>query len=100
MALNREDRISAKDMLAIIKTDIKNLEEIAPLIPEQIIDKYNDKYENEKNVKKPNITNGLTPIRVNTPDDDIPHAPPSSPAINAKNEPVLIVELDNENGLM
>lgn len=102
LALNREDRISAKDMLSIIKTDIKNLEEIAPLIPEQIIDKYNSKYENEKNVKKPNITNGLTPIRVNTPDDDVPHPPPSSPAIK---DDVLIVnindiKLDNTDGLM
>lgn len=82
LALNREDRISAKDMLSIVKTDIKNLEEIAPLIPENIIKIYNDKYGSDNNVKKPNITNGLTPIRVNTP-DVTPTPPPP------KNSPVL-----------
>jgi hypothetical protein len=106
LALNREDRITAKDMLNIIKTDIKNLEEIAPLIPEEIIDKYNKKYQNEQNVKKPNITNGLTPIRVNTPDDDVPPpaAPPSSPKMPPQEQPYIVniddVKLeDNEEGL-
>ena len=67
LALNRKDRISPKDMLSIIKTDIKNLEDISPLIPEDIIDsdrkEFGDKYEN---IKKPNITNGLSPIEINT----------------------------------
>jgi hypothetical protein len=98
LALNREDRISAKDMLNIIKTDIKNLEEIAPLIPEEIIEKYNTKYDSEKNVKKPNITNGLTPIRVNTPNDEphSPDVPPNTPTFININD----IELDNNEGLM
>lgn len=93
LALNREDRVSAKDMLSIVKTDIKNLEEIAPLIPEQIIEKYNDKYKDDKSVKKPNITNGLTPIRVNIPTP--PACPPSSPIIGPANEAPYIVDIDN-----
>ena len=106
LALNREDRITAKDMLNIIKTDIKNLEEIAPLIPEEIIEKYNKKYQDEKNVKKPNITNGLTPIRVNTPDDDVPPpaAPPSSPKMPPQEQPFIVnvddIKLNNDEGLM
>lgn len=100
LALNREDRVSAKDMLSIIKTDIKNLEEIAPLIPEIIIEKYNEKYKNDTSVKKPNITNGLTPIRINTPDDDAPSPPPNSP----NEKPVIVniddIKLNDENGLM
>jgi hypothetical protein len=106
LALNREDRITAKDMLNIIKTDIKNLEEIAPLIPEEIIEKYNKKYQDEKNVKKPNITNGLTPIRVNTPDDDVPPpaAPPSSPKMPPQEQPFIVnvddIKLNNNEGLM
>lgn len=105
LALNREDRITAKDMLNIIKTDIKNLEEIAPLIPEQIIEKYNSKYHNETNVKKPNITNGLTPIRVNTPDDDkVAVTTPPAPH-NSVDDLTYIVNVDdikpeNDNGLM
>lgn len=69
LALNRKDRISPKDMLSIVKTDVKNLEDISPLIPEDILEEYKaeygDKYEH---IKKPNITNGLSPIEVNTSD--------------------------------
>jgi hypothetical protein len=68
LALHRVDRISAKDMLNIVKMDIQNLEEIAPLIPENIILNFNAKYKNDVAVKRPNITNGLTPIRVNSSD--------------------------------
>jgi len=63
LALPREQRISAKDLLNIIKTDIKNLNDIMPLIDEDIILKYNAKYK-EQNVKKPNIVNGLSEIRI------------------------------------
>ena len=38
LSLKRDQRISAKDMLQIIKTDIKNLQDIAPLIDEEIIE--------------------------------------------------------------
>jgi len=103
LSLNRTDRISAKDMLSIVKTDINNLEEIAPLIPEGIIHKYNDKYKNENNVKKPNITNGLTPIRVNVP----PPAPPPSPVLAPLPPPDLnnvVLNIDvidvNDEGMM
>lgn len=63
LALPREQRINAKDLLNIIKTDIKNLNDIMPLIDEDIIMKYNDKYK-EQNVKKPNIVNGLSEIHI------------------------------------
>lgn len=63
LSLPREQRISAKDLLNIIKTDIKNLNDIMPLIDDDIIQKYNNKYK-EQNVKKPNIVNGLSEIRI------------------------------------
>ncbi len=66
LALHRKDRINAKDILSIIKTDIKNLEDIAPLIPDNIIEEYKIKYpEIDNHVKRPNICNGLTPVIVN-----------------------------------
>lgn len=66
LALHRKDRINAKDILSIIKTDIKNLEDIAPLIPDDIIEEYKIKYPEIDNlVKRPNICNGLTPVIVN-----------------------------------
>jgi len=71
LALNRKDRISPKDMLSIVKTDVKNLEDISPLLPQDILDEYKtefgDKYEN---IKKPNITNGLSPVEINKSSDD------------------------------
>jgi hypothetical protein len=51
-------------MLALIKTDLKNLFDIAPLIDADIIQKYNGLYKNETGVSKPPITNGLTHIVV------------------------------------
>jgi hypothetical protein len=60
--------MEAKDALNIIRTDIKNLEEISPIIPDDIIAIYNTKYPKHEgeNIKRPNITNGLTEIKVNT----------------------------------
>jgi hypothetical protein len=69
LALHRKDRINAKDILNVIKTDIKNLEDIAPLIPDDVIEEYKIKYPEVDNVvKRPNICNGLTPVIVNVDD--------------------------------
>lgn len=51
-------------MLTLIKTDLKNLFDIAPLIDEDIIDKYNILYKAEKDVSKPSVCNGLTHIQI------------------------------------
>jgi hypothetical protein len=66
LSLCREQRQSAKDMLSIIKTDIKNLQDISPIIDKQIIIDYNTKYSSYTNVKKPNFVNGLSPVKVNS----------------------------------
>ena len=65
LSLCREQRQTAKDMLSIIKTDIKNLQDISPVIDQEIIKEYNLKYGKYKNVKKPNFVNGLTVVKVN-----------------------------------
>jgi len=64
LSLQRDMRTNPKDMLALIKTDLKNLFDIAPLIDEDIIQKYNNLYKSESGVSKPPITNGLTHIQV------------------------------------
>jgi len=76
LSLSREQRQNPKDMLSLIKTDLKNLFDIAPLIDADIIKKYNSLYKDEKDVSKPPITNGLTHIVVQG--DTTPPAPPSS----------------------
>lgn len=67
LALDKGVRMEAKDALNIIRTDIKNLEEISPIIPDDIITIYNTKYPKHanENIKRPNITNGLTEIMIN-----------------------------------
>lgn len=68
LALKREQRQNPKDMLNLIKTDMKNLADIAPLIDDDIIKKFKEKYQDKEGHFKThtaNITNGLTPIVVN-----------------------------------
>jgi len=71
LALEREVRMDAKDALNIIRSEIKNLEEIAPIISDDIIIKYKDKYPKieGENIKRPALTNGLTEVIVNKPDN-------------------------------
>ena len=65
LSLCREQRQTAKDMLTIIKTDIKNLQDISPIIDKEIIAQYNVKYGKYSNVKKPNFVNGLSEVKIN-----------------------------------
>jgi hypothetical protein len=73
LALERDVRMDAKDALNIIRTEIKNLEEIAPIIPDDIILKYKEKYPkvDGENIKRPALTNGLTEVVINKPDNFI-----------------------------
>jgi hypothetical protein len=70
LSLVRSQRQNPKDMLALIKTDLKNLFDIAPLIDADIIEKYNALYKAETGVSKPPITNGLTHIVITSSDDE------------------------------
>lgn len=68
LSLKREQRQNPKDMLGLIKTDMKNLADIAPLIDNDIINKFKDKYCDKDGhfaTHTANITNGLTPIVIN-----------------------------------
>lgn len=93
LALPREQRITAKDLLNIIKTDIKNLNDIMPLIDDDIILKYNDRYR-EPNVKKPNIVNGLSEIRIMNLNLPISHASIAPPVLR------LSANLETADGAM
>jgi len=73
LSLVREQRQNPKDMLALIKTDLKNLFDIAPLLDADVINKYNSLYKAETGVSKPPITNGLTHIKISLEDEKNPY---------------------------
>ena len=75
LALVRSQRVDAKDMMNIIKTDIKNLFDIAPLIDQDVIKSFQKKYgkqvPNEPgkytfDAHTPNLCNGLSIVTVNS----------------------------------
>ena len=63
LALEREFRIEAADMLKVIQNDLQNLREAENVIDDDIILEFNNKH---KTGTKPTICNGLTEITVNT----------------------------------
>ena len=68
LALKREQRQNPKDMLQVIKTDMKNLADIAPLIDDDIIQKFRVRYTDKTGhfaTHTANITNGLSPVMIN-----------------------------------
>lgn len=64
LSLPRKERMKARDMLKIIREQLERLNEISPQVPEAIISVFNDKFHDQKDVSKPEITNGLDPIQV------------------------------------
>ena len=82
----------------MIRTDIKNLEEIAPIIPDDVIDIYKAKYPKKdgENVKRPNITNGLTEIVINKPNPPLTVSAVVVPENSVKNHGVEVIEIIEE----
>jgi len=79
LALPRNERMLAKDFLKTIREDLDRLNETSPAIPDNIIQMFKDKFEdNTPDVKKPEITNGLDPILAYPlpPDENV--EPPTS----------------------
>jgi hypothetical protein len=105
LALERDVRENAKDMLNMIRTDLRNLEEIAPIIDDDIINKYKIKYprvDGEK-IKRPAITNGLTEICINKPENYVVKADlVARSRRQSKDHPHEIVDipLDDDIGAM
>ena len=97
LALPRTQRINAKDMLSLIKTDIKNLNDIAPLIDEDVILKYNVRY-TETNVSKPNMVNGLSVVNIRV--DDGPSSTSSVAMAPVSSQPQTPSALNDDDGLM
>jgi hypothetical protein len=73
LALARSQRMSAKDMLKVVRDEAQRLAEISPQIPDPIIEDFKKKFgDTTPEVTKPEITNGLDPIYVYPSDLDSP----------------------------
>tara|TARA_B110000444_G_C18825438_1_gene590046 strand:- start:272 stop:1135 length:864 start_codon:yes stop_codon:yes gene_type:complete len=69
LGLPRFQRIQAKDLLKIINDSFERLNELSPLIPDDVISFFKGKYKSEK-LKKPPIVNGLEMINIYSPSED------------------------------
>ncbi len=93
LSLRREQRQNPKDMLGLIKTDMKNLADIAPLVDDDIIEQFRRHYTIDGHnfpTHTANITNGLTPIMINNHRDP-PHSPP--PVSPPPSGDIVVVEI-------
>ena len=110
LALPRNERMTAKDMLKIVRDENQRLQETSPQIPDRIIAQFNKKFaKTTPEVKKPEITNGLDPIYVYPSDNQSPIAGRESmidpmyrsmPTINIPDSPshtTVIVKTSNDD---
>jgi hypothetical protein len=73
LAMPREERMAARDMLKVVRDQCDRLQETAPQIPDQVIWEFKKKFgDSTPDVKKPEITNGLDPIFVYSADAATP----------------------------
>ena len=80
-------------MLGLIKTDMKNLADIAPLVDDDIIEQFRRHYTTDGHhypTHTANITNGLTPIVINNHGDPPVSPPPVSPMPSGD---IVVVEI-------
>ena len=90
LALPRSERITAKDMLKIVREQCERLQETSPQIPDAIVEDFKRIFgTTTPDVKKPEITNGLDPIHVHPPDMDSPRHPSRTARMKQLEEKLL-----------
>lgn len=62
MALPREERMTPTDLLKLTRDTYDRLQEISPMIPIEVLNEFKRKFEKEKDISKPEETNGLEHI--------------------------------------
>jgi len=66
MSLPRHERGSPTELLKSTKDTYDRLQEISPLLPPEVLNDFKRKYANDKDISKPEETNGLEKIEVFT----------------------------------
>jgi hypothetical protein len=91
LSLPRKERMKANDALKIIREQLERLGETSPQIPDEVIRAFNAKFEDSTpDISKPEITNGLDPIKVYVENSELLTPVPSVKiSSNPKVEPIL-----------
>lgn len=71
LALPREERMQPNDFLKYVKDQYDRLQEISPLLPPEVIDNFQKKFEKETEISKPEEANGLEKITVFRGDENL-----------------------------
>lgn len=102
LALPREERMVPKDMLKVVRDQCDRMHETSPQVPDIIIEEFKKKFgESTPDVKKPEITNGLDPILVNTIGTTTPIHTPSMrlPLIKTSNDESILSKLQTSSSV-
>jgi hypothetical protein len=98
LSLPRHERMTAGDLLKYVKNEYDRLTEISPLIPDNIIQEFQKKFEKEVDVSKPEITNGLERIVVFRSSEQLSleHTPKNQSEPNLKTNPLSQLQKSSE----
>lgn len=64
LSLPRSERMSPHDLLKYVKDQYDRLAEISPMVPDIVIHQFQRKFKNQKDISKPEETNGLHKIDI------------------------------------
>jgi len=69
LSLPKKERIQAKDILKITRDQIERLMEISPAIPDSILKRYKERFNNIDGVTHPDVISGLHKVFINKYED-------------------------------
>jgi hypothetical protein len=71
LSLPRDERLEPAQFLKYVKDQYDRLQEISPMLPPEVIEKFQKRFGNEKEISKPEEANGLEKITVFRNDVDL-----------------------------
>jgi hypothetical protein len=100
LSLPREERMNPHDFLKYVKDQYDRLQEISPMVPQNVIHKFQRKFKHETEISKPEEANGLEKITIYRRADEeaqealsigrpVTVSTPKTPAIESKSSFVM-----------
>jgi hypothetical protein len=93
LSLPRSSRMNAKDLLKTMRDQIDRLFETSPAIPDPVVKTFKKQYEDNPDISRPEIANGLDPVKVYDAKEDDTATPafPPKPEIKIEFAPPPVV---------